>query len=107
MLDALDYREKNGYERHSIKILLGRSERLSARPEIECIETPALTYLAPPGNHAFLGEAPMAKILAQVRRSVGPSGTNLDYVKCLAQSVSALGGKDPHVEAVRIALQSS
>lgn len=103
---ALDYREKNGYQRCSVRVLLGEGERLPLRPERECTPTPALTYLAPPGNHAFLGEAPLSEILLQVHRSAGPSGTNLDYVKRLAESLRALGGADPHVEAVRQGLGS-
>ena len=104
VLNALDYREKNGNKRFSINVLLGEGERLPPRPEVECVNTPALTYLAPQGNHAFLGEAPLSEILEQVRRSAGPSGTNLDYVKRLAEAVHALGGKDPHLEAVRSGL---
>ena len=106
VLDALDYREKNGYQRFRVNVLLGEGERLPLRPELECAETLALTYLAPQGNHAFLGEAPLSEILEQVRRSVGPSGTNLDYVKRLAESVRALGGNDPHVESVREGLDN-
>lgn len=101
VLDALDYREKNGYQRFRISILLATSECLPSNPEEECIETPALTYLAPQDNHAFLGEASASEIAQHVRRSAGPSGTNLDYVKRLAESVRELGGNDAHLEEVR------
>ena len=100
VLEALDHREKNGYERREVRVLLSESEQIPQNPEKMCSLTPALTYLAPPGNHAFLGEASFSEILAQVRRSAGPSGTNQDYVRRLAESVRALGGRDAHVESV-------
>ena len=100
VLHKLDYREKNGYERREVKILLSTDERLPKRPHETCQPTSAITYLAPVGNHAFLGPAPMQEILAQVRQSVGPSGKNLDYALRLAESVRALGGVDAHVEEV-------
>lgn len=101
VLDALDYREKNGYQRFRVNLLLAEEERLPSLPEAECVLTPGLAYIAPQGNHAFLGDAPLSEIIEQVRRSRGPSGTNLDYAKRLAESVRFLGGIDSHVEAVR------
>ncbi|MCY4199957.1 MAG: gamma-glutamylcyclotransferase [Gammaproteobacteria bacterium] len=99
VLDGLDYREKNGYERRKVKILLSDGERLP--PDLDrLVPTAAVTYLAPLDNHAFLGAAPMEDIVHQMRCSAGPSGTNLDYALRLAESVRALGGRDAHVEAV-------
>lgn len=100
VLEALDYREKNGYERHGVRMLLADGERLPRHPERQCRETPGLTYLAPPGNHAFLGDAPLAEIVKQVRCSAGPSGANVDYVKRLGESVRQLGGEDSYLDEV-------
>ncbi len=105
VLDGLDYREKNGYERRKITILLSEGERLP-RDSDRLAPVSAITYLAPPGNHAFLGPAPIEHIASQVRRSAGPSGTNRDYAQRLAVSVRALGGRDAHIESVADSLGS-
>jgi cation transport regulator ChaC len=84
---ALDHREKNGYERYSIDLqLAGQSN-----------PTPAVTYIAPAGNHAYLGPAPVAELARQISRSAGPSGTNADYLLDLAQALRELDAHDPHV----------
>ncbi len=106
VLDGLDHREKNGYSREHVGILLADGARLPPRPEATCVRTQALVYLAPPGNHAFLGEAPLDEILEQIRHAVGPSGTNLDYVQRLAESVHSLGGEDEHLDRVWRGLSS-
>lgn len=105
VLVALDYREKNGYERHAVRIFLSDGHSLPQRPWTQCRETAALTYLAPPGNHAFLGEAPLAEIALQVRRSAGPSGANLDYVRRLVESVGELGGEDRYLDEIHEAVR--
>ena len=100
VLVALDYREKNGYERYGVRMLLSEGQRLPRKPGTQCTGTAGLTYLAPPGNHAFLGEAPLEEIVLQVRRSMGPSGANIDYVRRLAESVRELGGEDRYLDEV-------
>ena len=107
VLVALDYREKNGYERCGVRILLSEGQRLPRNPGMQCTGTAGLTYLAPPGNHAFLGEAPLEEIALQVRRSVGPSGANIDYVRRLAESVRELGGEDRYLHEVYGAVRST
>ena len=106
VLIALDYREKNGYERYPVQMLLGDGQYLPRQPEMQCAETAGLTYLAPPGNHAFLGEAPLEDIVRQVRQCVGPSGANLDYVVRLAESVRELGGDDRYLAEICRAIRS-
>jgi len=105
VLDALDYREKNGHERRNVTILLSEGERLPHDSD-RLMPISAVTYLAAPDNHAFLGPAPMESIVNQVRRSAGPSGTNLDYAHQLATSVRALGGRDAHIESIADSLDS-
>ena len=83
---GLDHREKNGYERHEVCLELrggGTAE--------------GVVYIAPAGNHAYLGPAPDAAMVEQIRRSAGPSGANIDYLRELAAALRALEIDDPHV----------
>ncbi len=89
VLEALDYREKNGYERFPIPIVLKDGRVLRG-----------ITYLAPPENPAFLGPAPDETIARQMARSSGPSGNNADYVIDLARALRAMGERDDHVFAL-------
>ena len=83
---GLDHREKNGYERHDV--------RLEFRDGNAC---DGVVYIAPAGNHAWLGPAPSAEMVRQIRRSAGPSGTNIDYLLELAAALRELEIHDPHV----------
>lgn len=101
VLDHLDVREQNGYER------LLRPLRLDppAGPEVE-----GLVYLAGPTNPSYLGPAPLEQIARQVVVSRGPSGPNAEYVLLLADALRGLGADDEHVfsleSLVRAALSS-
>jgi cation transport regulator ChaC len=84
---ALDYREKNGYERVEVTLSFtshGGHER-------------GVVYVAPIGNGAYLGPAPLAAIARQIAASRGPSGHNADYLLRLAEALRALDAHDPHV----------
>jgi cation transport protein ChaC len=81
----LDHREKNGYERLTVDICFGDAQ------------TSGVAYFAAMGNFAFLGDAPPDEIAAQIIRSVGPSGTNIEYVLELARILRQLDISDPHV----------
>ena len=83
---GLDHREKNGYERHEV--------RLEFRGGGAC---DGIVYIAPAGNLAYLGPAPETAIVEQIRRSAGPSGANIDYLRELAVALKALEIDDPHV----------
>jgi cation transport regulator ChaC len=88
--DALDHREKNGYERHAVSLdLLGPREATQA--------VPALVYIAATGNHAYLGPAPVQDMARQIAHSQGPSGRNIDYLLELADALRRLRADDPHV----------
>ena len=86
---ALDHREKNGYERVDIDLELVDGKPLRA-----------ITYLAAPGNFAWLGPAPEAQIARQIASSHGPSGSNLDYLIGLGEALRARGWVDNHVFAL-------
>jgi cation transport regulator ChaC len=88
VLAALDIREKNGYERLWLPLLLDPP----AGPTIE-----GLVYLAGPTNSEFLGPAAPAEIARQIARSRGPSGPNAEYLLRLAVALRGLGVRDDHV----------
>ena len=97
MLD-LDHREKNGYERQSLTLELGNRR------------VPGITYIATPGNFAYMGPEPIEHLAVRIAHSVGPSGRNSDYLFELAQALRGLGEADAHVfeleAAVRHILES-
>lgn len=94
-LQLLDEREIAGFERTRVPLLDGPSGGAFAE---------GITWIAPNGNPHFLGELPEAEIADHVRRSHGPSGANVDYVKHLAAALRELGVEDPHVDAIVRAL---
>ena len=85
VFEHLDHREKNGYTRKTIDIHM----------EDSC--TSGVVYIATPTNFAFLGDAPLEEIAAQIKRCAGPSGTNVDYLLGLADVLRRLNIPDPHV----------
>ena len=89
VLRKLDERESGGYV------------RLDVRCEFDDRTTaPAITYYAPPANANFLGPAPIENLIAQVRRSTGQSGSNVDYVLRLAASLKTHNMGDDDVFAI-------
>ena len=84
--EGLDHREKNGYERHDVRLEF----RDGGAPD-------GVVYIAPAGNHAYLGPASEAEMVEQIRRSAGPSGANIDYLRDLAAVLRELEIDDPHV----------
>ncbi len=84
---TLDVREKNGYERHDVVMQLRDG---SSRQN-------GLVYIAPAGNHAFLGPAPLPDMVQQILQCAGPSGRNVDYLLELAAALRQLNAIDPHV----------
>lgn len=95
VLAKLDHREKGGYERRVVEM-----SRADGAP----IEV--LLYVATEDNDNYLGPAPIEVIAEQVRRSVGPSGPNVEYVLELARALRELGFDDPHVFALAAAIES-
>jgi len=95
VFDHLDHREKNGYERRDVTIYFKDDE------------SPGVTYVAPVGNFAFLGEAPTDEMVEQILRCEGPSGKNIDYVLELARALRELGVEDPHLFDIETRLLSA
>jgi cation transport regulator ChaC len=88
VFEHLDHREINGYQR--FRVDLGLAEE----------DVSGVMYVASPDNPAFLGDAPMDDMVAQIRRCAGASGTNVEYVLELARALRTLDETDPHVEAL-------
>lgn len=85
----LDHREKNGYLRFAWPMMLDSGQREEG-----------LIYIATPDNEAWLGEASIDDMAAQIATSSGPSGPNRDYVLKLDEALRSYGANDPHVSAI-------
>ena len=96
VLERLDHREKGGYERHVTTVYDGHTDEPLAD---------ALLYVATDRNDNWLGPAPTEAIAEQIRRSVGPSGPNVEYVLELARALRAMGAHDAHVFALAAHLE--
>lgn len=101
VFEALDHREKNGYQRHDLELHL--------RPETSAERTgstaPGLVYIAPAHNFAYLGPAPLIEMASQILHSTGPSGRNIDYLLDLAAALRELDAEDPHVFELEAAVR--
>ena len=96
VFEHLDYREKNGYERVPVSMILDGSRAVDG-----------VVYIAALDNHAFLGDAPMEEMARQIRTSAGPSGRNIDYLLELAAALRGLRAHDPHVFELEAAVLES
>jgi cation transport regulator ChaC len=94
---ALDHREKNGYRRFDVELHFSRYNPAPA--------TTGVVYIAPPGNHAFLGPAPLAEMARQISECAGPSGRNVDYLLELAEALRQLDAQDAHVFELEAAVR--
>ncbi|HEX7838677.1 MAG TPA: gamma-glutamylcyclotransferase [Kofleriaceae bacterium] len=93
---ALELREQQGYARLTIDIGLAAGEQAG-----RLVETVVgLMYVATPANPYFIGPEPLEVTADIVRRSHGPSGSNLDYVLELDRTLAGMGAEDPEVNAL-------
>jgi cation transport regulator ChaC len=97
----LDHREKNGYTRLTLDLNLGSDAVLTDEKVIA-----GITYIADEYNEAYLGQAPIAQIAKEIFHSVGPSGTNTEYLLKLAQALRDRVIDDPHVFAVETEIRT-
>ncbi|GJQ67421.1 hypothetical protein Trydic_g5100 [Trypoxylus dichotomus] len=92
VVNHLDYREKGGYKRKQVTFY----------PQNGLEPFQLIVYYGASDNFQFAGEADLDSIAKQVVSSIGPSGTNLDYVCSLAKSMREIAPnvKDDHLFAL-------
>ena len=88
VLERLDHRERGGFDRVEVDVTLRRDGHAAVR---------AITYVAGPDNPNYLGPAPLLEIADQVRGSHGPSGSNVEYARRLAETLRVFELEDEHV----------
>jgi cation transport protein ChaC len=93
LLSELDHRERAGYRRTWLEV------------ETEKGATPAVSWLAAPGNPYDAGELSLEQLAAHVRSAEGPSGRNDDYVFRLEAALEQLLGADPLISALSALLR--
>lgn len=102
VLAHLDHRERGGYARIEVDALLLDGEGKPGDANEHVIAT---TWIATAENPYYLGPAPFAAMVAQIRDAHGPSGANFDYVRRLSAALADLGVSDPHVSDIADALR--
>ena len=88
IIDALNFREKGGYQIESVTLTLHMEDPSSVE---------GMVYIGTPENPNYLGPEATERIVAQVVTSAGPSGPNYEYVLRLAEALREIGAHDPHV----------
>jgi cation transport regulator ChaC len=96
VLERLDYRERNGYQRQVLSFFS------HAGPL-----TDVIVYVADPQNPSYVGPEDERQTAAIVRGAHGPSGSNRDYVLRLAAELARLGVEDAHVSSIARAVAAS
>lgn len=94
---GLDVRESGGFERLEIELRFRDPQRTPVH---------ALVYIAEPKNQNFLGPAPPHAMARQIRRAVGKSGTNAEYLLRLQRALAALEIADSHVNDLAARVQA-
>jgi cation transport regulator ChaC len=93
LLQELDHRERAGYERVELEVLVGGRARR------------AVTWIAAPGNPYDAGELELPRLAQLIARTAGPSGANADYVLLLEKALGELGARDPVVSGLAALLR--
>jgi cation transport regulator ChaC len=89
--DALDHRERGGFDRKDITVGFRDPDHAAVR---------ALVYVATERNPNYLGPALDSEIAAQIRAAHGPSGPNAEYALELAAALRSIEADDDHVFAI-------
>ena len=101
--EYLDVREQNGYTLHEVEVHLDLTESDSSDqelmaaihqlPEHETTGKKVLTtnvYIGTVNNEAFVGPETIEQTASVIATSVGPSGTNFDYLRMLCESMASM-----------------
>mmetsp|Transcript_38187 Transcript_38187/g.61561 ORF Transcript_38187/g.61561 Transcript_38187/m.61561 type:complete len:389 (-) Transcript_38187:64-1230(-) len=91
----LDYREKDGYDQCVVDVYLQPEEggAMSETPDIRGV----LLYVAQTDNPQYLGPLDSEKVAQQIALTVGPSGTNREYLFKMAEGLRQIKVHDSHV----------
>jgi len=89
VLEQLDIREQDGYERKSIQIQFDDGSQASA-----------ITWIASEGNPSWRGGESLSVVADIVAHAEGPSGTNREYLYELAKVLQGLKIADRHIESL-------
>lgn len=85
VLKHLDFREKNGYERHKVDFYPYHDD---VKATTTCL--PISIYVATQDNDSFAGPTEMHILAKQIHGAIGPSGPNTEYVYKLAEAMRSL-----------------
>ena len=94
VVERLDRRESHGYERHQIDVFT------------ESSAFSALTYVAPAENEFDAGVLGWVEMTDIIRGAAGPSGSNLNYVAKLHETLTSHEITDPYVNQLVAHLNS-
>uniref|UniRef100_A0A7S0F3U1 glutathione-specific gamma-glutamylcyclotransferase n=1 Tax=Hanusia phi TaxID=3032 RepID=A0A7S0F3U1_9CRYP len=99
ILAYLDYREKDGYDRLLVDVFLPKQESMGEALEAEdCASiSEVVLYVATMHNEQFLGPLTDEEVADRIAASVGPSGTNAEYLFKLADALRGMQVRDEHV----------
>ena len=89
ILRYLDVREQKGYSLLSEKIQF-----------LDHKQSQALVYIADPQNPHYIGPASAKDIASQIKKSIGPSGSNLEYFIQLRTALQQFSPPENHLEDI-------
>jgi cation transport regulator ChaC len=95
VIEDLDLREKGGYHRESVTLNFTDGST-----------TQGLVYVAGPDNLDYLGPADEIDIARQILSAEGPSGSNREYLRNLANALRNLDVSDSHVFLIESKVQA-
>ncbi|PSN39926.1 putative glutathione-specific gamma-glutamylcyclotransferase 2 [Blattella germanica] len=115
VIKHLDFREKNGYDKVTVKFYPSDPETSKLEDLHDCSNCSPLPrepfdlviYVGTEDNEFFAGAADIESIAQQIVSSVGPSGTNTEYLYKLASAMRLLapGVEDDHLFALEAAVR--
>mmetsp|Transcript_37063 Transcript_37063/g.116637 ORF Transcript_37063/g.116637 Transcript_37063/m.116637 type:complete len:257 (+) Transcript_37063:444-1214(+) len=98
ILAYLDYREKDGYDRLLVDVFLPKDRGGAELEAQDCASiSNVLLYIATTDNKQFLGPLSEEQVAETIASSVGPSGTNAEYLLKLAEALRGMRVRDEHV----------
>ena len=92
----LDFREKDGYDQCLVDVFLQPDTTetpLSAEPDLRGV----LLYVAQTDNPQYLGPLDDECVAQQIAQTVGPSGTNREYLFKMADGLRSIKVLDKHI----------